>query len=168
MKYKLMIKTHLLTNLKYLCVTIKEDYQAYTGSGREWKKHLKENGNLFKTTLLFETDDRIEFSKQCLNKSIQFDIVNSSEWANLTIEYGGGEYVYDEHGKRKVKSNKKFDEMTEEERKVFEEFCKTSKWFECSICKSIMTENSFYGSIHRKCREHTNFEMIPYKQKDFI
>lgn len=164
MKYKLMIKTHLLTDMKYLCVTIKDNYHSYSGSGRAWKKHLKEHGNLQKTQLVFETNDKLEFSKKCLEKSIEFDIVNSPEWANLIFEYGAGEYEYDSNGKRKIKANKKFDEMTEQERKEFEEFCRTSKWFECSICRSITTENSFYGSTHRKCREKSNFEMIPYNK----
>lgn len=159
-----MVKTHLLTNMKYLCVTIKENYHSYSGSGRAWKRHLKENGNLQQTKLIFETDDKLEFSKKCLEKSIEFNIVNSPEWANLIVEYGGGEYESDEYGKRIIKSNKKFDEMTDKEREDFEEFCRTSKWFECSICKSIMTENSFYGSIHRKCRQDAHFEMIPYNK----
>lgn len=165
MKYRLMIKTHLITDMKYLCVTVRDNYHSYSGSGSLWKKHIKENGNLYKTQLIFETEDKLDFSKKCLEKSIEYDIVNSENWANLMIEYGGGEYLTDELGKRIVKANKKFEEMTDKEKEEFEEFCRTANWFECSVCKSIMTENSFYGSIHRKCRENETFEMIPYKQK---
>lgn len=160
-----MIKTHVITQMKYLCVTIKEDYNGYSGSGRLWKQHLKENGSVYKTQLIYQTDDKFEFSKKCLEKSMEFDIVNSNHWANLMIEYGGGEYLYDEAGNRKIKANKQFEEMTPEEREEFEEFCRNSKWFECSVCGSIMTENSFYGNIHRKCREQESFEMIPHIKK---
>ena len=31
--YKLMIKQHNITGLKYLCITKKDDYVKYTGSG---------------------------------------------------------------------------------------------------------------------------------------
>lgn len=157
-----MVKTHLVTNMKYLCVTTRENHASYSGSGRVWKKHLKENGNLIKTQLLFETDDKLGFTKKCLEKSIEFDIVNSDDWANLVVEYGGGEYLYDDTGKRKIKSNKKFDDMTEQEKKQFEEFCRTANWFRCSICGAIMTEQSFYIGLHKKCKEHETFKMIPY------
>lgn len=35
--YKLMIKTHNKTNLKYLCITKRDDWKGYTGSGGIWK-----------------------------------------------------------------------------------------------------------------------------------
>jgi len=43
------------------------------GSGIEWKKHLKENGRLWSTDLVFESNDKEEFSKVCLEQSILND-----------------------------------------------------------------------------------------------
>lgn len=92
MKHKLMIKTHLTTKLKYLCYTTKDgiEYQKYNGSGKKWKNHLKQHGNNIHTELIFETEDYIEFKKFAIKKSIELNIVDSKEWANLKIEEGDG------------------------------------------------------------------------------
>ena len=44
--HKLMIKTHNVTGLKYLCYTKKagSSYDEYLGSGKLWKEHLKQYG----------------------------------------------------------------------------------------------------------------------------
>lgn len=86
--YYLMIKTHNKTGLKYLCKTQREDYEKYTGSGVYWKNHLKLHGNDFSTEVVFMSGDINEFSEYCLNKSIELDVVNSTEWANLILETG--------------------------------------------------------------------------------
>lgn len=88
MTYKLMIKTHTETKLKYLCITKKEKWETYSGSGVYWKKHLKKYGNTFTTELLYETDDYEEFVIQCLLASQFYDIVNSKEFANSIPEKG--------------------------------------------------------------------------------
>lgn len=155
-----MVKTHLITNLKYLCVTTKKDHHEYKGSGKSWRRHLQENGSAIKTELIYESNNWEEFSNVCIKKSVEFDVVNSTEWANEVIERGGGEYPVDNNGKRIV-TIKKSSFSSEEE---MLEFCKNSKWFECSICKSIMTENAFYGTIHRKCKANADFQMIPYNK----
>jgi hypothetical protein len=160
MTYKLMVKTHLVTGLKYLCVTVRDDYQEYSGSGREWKKHLKENGNYITTKLLFESDNKEEFSKVCVQKSIEYDVVNSTEWANKVLERGGGEYLVDENGKRITLT---FDSGLSEEELL--EFCRTSNWFECSICGARMTENAFV--YHRKCKKSPEFKMMPFHPEQF-
>ena len=160
MRYKLMVKTHLVTGLNYLCVTVRDDYQEYSGSGKEWKKHLKENGYHITTKLLFESDNKEEFSEVCIQKSIEYDVVNSSEWANKVLERGGGEYLVDDNGKRITAT---FDsEMTEEE---LIEFCRTSNWFECSVCGARMTENAFVH--HKKCKKSSAFRMIPFYLEQF-
>lgn len=155
MRYKLMVKTHLVTGLKYLCVTVRDGYQKYSGSGKEWKKHLKENGHQITTELLFESDNKEEFSEVCIQKSIEYDVVNSNDWANKVLERGGGEYLVDENGKRITLTFK--SQMSEDE---LLEFCRTSKWFECSICEARMTENAFV--YHRKCKKSPLFRMIPF------
>lgn len=90
--HKLMVKTHLKSGLKYLCYTRTDgmEYDNYKGSGILWKKHLKKYGDNIKTELIFETTDKDEFRKVAIEKSIEFNIVNSNEWANLKIEEGDG------------------------------------------------------------------------------
>jgi hypothetical protein len=90
--HKLMIKTHNVTKLKYLCYTQStgETYDSYKGSGKLWKNHLKEFGEDITTELIYETDDYEQFKSVAKSKSIELDIVNSVEWANLKLEEGDG------------------------------------------------------------------------------
>jgi hypothetical protein len=88
MKYKLLLKTHVKTNLKYLCKTIKDDYISYKGSGKIWKAHLKKYGRDVLNIVIYQTDDLEEFTKVCLHQSYEMDIVNSAEFANLKPEHG--------------------------------------------------------------------------------
>lgn len=156
-----MIKTHKHTGLKYLCVTTRKEYHKYSGSGVEWKKHLKENGRAWNTELIFESDNINDFSRVCLEKSIFYDIVNSKDWANITLENGGGEYPVNENGDRILRSSKIGFASLEE----MEEFCKTANWFECSVCGARMTENAFAGfKAHKKCKDNPEFKMIPMRK----
>lgn len=90
--HKLMVKTHNKTGLKYLCYTRSEGdtYNSYKGSGTYWKRHLKKYGDNITTILIFESEDFDEFKREAIKFSIEFDIVNSSTWANLKIEEGDG------------------------------------------------------------------------------
>ena len=90
--HKLMIKTQIKTGLKYLCYTQTEgeQYDNYKGSGTLWKKHLKKHGDDISTELIYETEDKVEFKKVATQKSIDLNIVESDEWANLKIEEGDG------------------------------------------------------------------------------
>ena len=92
MTHKLMIKTHNKTNLKYLCYTRSEGekYNSYKGSGTRWKKHLKKYGDEITTELIFETNDKEAFVKEARAKSIEFNVVESEDWANLKLEEGDG------------------------------------------------------------------------------
>lgn len=87
--FRLMIKTHRTTGYKYLCVTTKEDYEGYCGSGVRWRKHLQAHGFDVSTEVLFEHHSRDDIFKHvCLYYSDVYDVVNSSEWANLILEDG--------------------------------------------------------------------------------
>jgi len=88
--HKLMIKIHNVTGLKYLCYTQKDDHVSYLGSGKHWKRHILEHGSDITTELIFETDDYDLFVKVARIKSIEFDVVNSNNWANLKLEEGDG------------------------------------------------------------------------------
>ena len=90
--HTLMVKTHRVTGLKYLCYTRKtgKAFDEYLGSGIEWKKHLAEHGELVDTEIIFQTEDVHEFKKIAIAKSIELNVVSSLEWANLKIEEGDG------------------------------------------------------------------------------
>lgn len=92
MKHKLMIKQHIETGLKYLCYTKKtgDAFENYKGSGLVWKRHLKKYGDNITTEVIYETDDYEQFKQYALTKSIEFDIIESKDWANLKNETGDG------------------------------------------------------------------------------
>jgi hypothetical protein len=90
MSYKLYIKTHSVTGLKYLGFTAKEDAHKYTGSGFHWRKHLKVHGKYYTTEILLETDDLQLIREQGTHYSQLWDIVKSDHWANEKPETGPG------------------------------------------------------------------------------
>lgn len=86
--YRLMIKTHNKTNLKYLCITKRIDWINYTGSGSQWIKHLKKHGFDFSTELIFQSEDYEEFLGVCLITSEKLNVALSNEFANIIPETG--------------------------------------------------------------------------------
>jgi len=92
MSHKLMVKTHNKTGLKYLCYTQSEGpiYDRYKGSGDYWIKHLRKHGGDITTELIYETDNYSDFKQYAINKSYEFNVVESHDWANLRIEEGTG------------------------------------------------------------------------------
>ena len=123
MKYILYIKESP-SGLKYLGkFTYNETYEyrtvdKYTGSGMYWKRHLKANGfsiKDIKTTVLFETTDKIELKEKGIYYSKLYNIVDSKEFANLTEEqgFGGITGVGEKHhhyGKKDPTSSKRMKE----------------------------------------------------------
>lgn len=85
--FYLYLKTHNITNLKYLGYT-KNDPFKYKGSGVHWSRHLSEYGNSVTTEILLATDDFDELSSTGLFFSKLYDIVNSKNFANLCEEDG--------------------------------------------------------------------------------
>ena len=63
---------------------------SYTGSGIDWISHLLIHGFDFNTELIFETKDYELFKQIAIQKSLEYDVVNSNEWANRKIEEGDG------------------------------------------------------------------------------
>ena len=89
----LMVKTHIVTGLKYLCKRVTtSDSKAisYKGSGKYWKNHLKIHGKNINTEILVKYDlEKIEeFSKLCIEYSNKFNVIKSEDWANLIEENG--------------------------------------------------------------------------------
>lgn len=90
--HKLMIKTHRITGMKYLCYTRKDDlaFKSYRGSGKRWLEHLEEFGDEIDTEIIFSTNNIEEFREEARRISYLYDVVESEEWANLKIEEGDG------------------------------------------------------------------------------
>jgi NUMOD3 motif len=86
----LYVKTHNVTGLKYLGKTISKDPHKYTGSGTLWLRHLNVHGCDYTTEILLETEDEKELRDAGIYYSELWNVVESKEWANLTIEQGSG------------------------------------------------------------------------------
>jgi hypothetical protein len=97
----LLVKEHAYTGLKYLCKHVASSFsecEEYKGSGTYWKRHLKQHGNHVKTTCLFVTENEKEFREVAKKYSLEFNIIESKEWANLCNEEGqGGNTVVDKN-----------------------------------------------------------------------
>lgn len=96
----LYVKTHNVTRLKYFGKTTRHDPISYPGSGKYWKRHLTKHGCNFTTDIIGEFDDPAACQEIALKFSIDNDIVNSDDWANLREENGldgapVGNYVSD-------------------------------------------------------------------------
>ncbi len=84
----LYIKTHNDTGLKYFGKTVSNPF-TYQGSGTYWKNHLKKHGNDVSTKVYgryLESDPNLK--KDALLFSMDNNIVDSNEWANLIVENG--------------------------------------------------------------------------------
>jgi hypothetical protein len=94
--YYLMVKTHNITGLKYLCQTKKKDPYKYLGSGIEWTKHLRKYGKTVRTEVILETSNKQELNDKGRHYSNLWKILTSVDdfgnriWANSIPETGGG------------------------------------------------------------------------------
>lgn len=84
----LYIKQHNITGLKYFGKTVRKDPIKYLGSGTYWTNHLKKHGADITTIwcqLFTNLDDLVSHA---VKFSLDNNIVESVEWANLEIEDG--------------------------------------------------------------------------------
>ena len=88
--YYLMVKTHNITGLQYLCQTKKKDPYKYLGSGIYWKRHLKKHGADITTKIVKECSSKQELSEFGLYYSSLWNIVEDASWANMIPESGSG------------------------------------------------------------------------------
>lgn len=94
--YYLMVKTHNITGLKYLCQTKKKDPHKYLGSGIDWTKHLLQFGKTIRTEILLETTNKKLLNDTGRYYSKLWRITNAMDdfgnkiWANIIPETGGG------------------------------------------------------------------------------
>lgn len=121
----LYIKRHSITGLKYFGKT-KQDPYEYIGSGRHWRNHINKHGKMFIETLwISEPYTDAELIKEAALKfSIENDIVNSLEWANLKLEDGLDGGIYSEETKQKISktlTGRKIGSPSEEHRQKISE-----------------------------------------------
>lgn len=105
----LYLKTHNKTGLKYLGKTTQDPF-TYRGSGKIWAQHIKKHGNDVLTEILFESTDKDEFKRVAMQFSNLYNIVESTEFANLTNEegQGGATWINRKHSEE---SRKKMSEI---------------------------------------------------------
>lgn len=84
----LYIKTHSYTGLKYFGKTTLSDPYKYKGSGKKWLNHIRKHGYHVSTELLGYFTNKEECNIAAIKFSIENNIVESSDWANLSIENG--------------------------------------------------------------------------------
>ena len=102
MSYTLYVKTHNKTNLKYLGYT-KQDPYRYKGSGVYWRRHLKVHGDDVSTKVLKECVSKDEVQQWGEHFSELYNVVESTEWANLKPETGdGGSGIMKDETKAKI------------------------------------------------------------------
>lgn len=89
-KYKIYVKTHNKTGLKYLGKTTAIDVHKYKGSGVYWTRHLKKHGCDYTTEIIHECNDKLEVIYWGKHYSSLWNVVDSIEWANLKEESGDG------------------------------------------------------------------------------
>jgi hypothetical protein len=92
------MKTHNKTGLNYLGKTSRNPFE-YKGSGIRWSRHIKEHGYDVNTKILLVTDSKEELKEIGIFFSKLFNIVESKDWANLTIEEGQGGNTWDKRGR---------------------------------------------------------------------
>jgi hypothetical protein len=115
--YSLYVKTHKVTNRKYLGQT-KFDPFIYGGSGVLWREHLELNGDLVDTMILVQTDDWEALKYWGRFYSEQYKILTAMDdfgdriWLNLIPETGGGSGEHNLGKKRTPEQCKKIREST--------------------------------------------------------
>jgi hypothetical protein len=92
--YYLYLKTHNVTGLKYIGST-KQDPYIYQGSGLIWKNHLKKYGRDVTTRILGVYADKEKLKIDGQYYSYKYNVVESKDFANLTIEEGQGGNTWD-------------------------------------------------------------------------
>jgi hypothetical protein len=84
----LYVKRHSVTGLKYFGKTIQNPY-TYLGSGKHWSNHIAKHGKEHVETLnVWSFNDQAECANFASQFSINYNIVESKEWANLIPEDG--------------------------------------------------------------------------------
>jgi hypothetical protein len=115
--FYLYLKVHNITGLKYLGYTSRDPFK-YNGSGKYWLRHIKKHGYDISTTILGQYDNMTDVTKNGLYYSNKWDVVESSDFANLKEEAGfGGSYGKATRRKMSENYNYEADRWSSERRK---------------------------------------------------
>lgn len=94
--YTLYKKVDKLSGLHYLGMTTQDPYK-YSGSGLDWRKHLKNNITDVVTTIIHQTPSKKEFNEVGRHYSKLWNITDAVDdfgnkiWANIIPETGSGD-----------------------------------------------------------------------------
>jgi hypothetical protein len=141
--FSLYLKTHTETGLKYLGFT-KNDPYTYLGSGKYWLAHIKKHGVNIKTEILFQSECKSDIKAKGQYYSNLWNIVESNEFANLTIEEATGGAIFKGRKHKpesiqKMKDSKKGVVFSTEHRLKLSESHKGNR---------IGKDNHFFGKQH--------------------
>lgn len=166
--YTLYVKTHNVTGLKYLGQTKKENVHKYKGSGKIWRDHLIEHGDDVSTQILVQSEDKSTIAFWGRYYSDKWNIVESTQWANLIPETCGGGYINVENNKR-MSIERKGVPKSEETKKKMKDFWKDRPPHSLEVRQKI--SNTLTGRKHnieqrqrnslsklgkKKTKEHAN------------
>ena len=84
----LYVKQHNKTGLRYFGKTVRKDPVTYSGSGIYWTRHLSKHGVDVTTVWCELFTDKEKLVEYAMQFSIENNIVESKEWANLIPESG--------------------------------------------------------------------------------
>jgi hypothetical protein len=87
MNIYLYIKTHNVTGLQYFGKTVRDPFK-YKGSGKKWCHHLAVHGEDISTDIYGVYSNLEDCSRDALEFSHLYNIVESDDWANLIPENG--------------------------------------------------------------------------------
>jgi hypothetical protein len=133
----LYIKRHYITGLKYFGFTTKTNPFKYKGSGLYWIRHLNKYGSNFNTIEIWGFDDQELCTEFALKFSIENNIVESDEWANLKVE--------DALPGRRIKGFKTPLSVKSKISKTLTESYKSGKREKLKLCGEL---NSMFGKTH--------------------
>jgi hypothetical protein len=88
LRFKLMLKQHYETGINYLCITKRNNWQRYKGSGIRWNRLIKKHPSEIYTTLIYSSNNIEEFNSICVAYSNLLNVKGSSIFANLIDEMG--------------------------------------------------------------------------------
>ena len=161
----LYIKQHSITGLKYFGKTTRDPYK-YNGSGSYWSRHIKKHGKEHIVTLwiseLYYDTSIVDYALQL---SREYNIVESSEWANLIPEdglYGGSVKgrvspnkgkKFSEETKQKISKSNKGKKFSEETKQKISKSNKGKKFSEETKQKMSIAKKGRYSG--RICSDET-------------
>lgn len=147
-------KRHRKTGLNYFGKTTVDPYN-YTGSGKYWKRHLNKHGLDIETVKVWEFTDQEECTKFALQFSIDNNIIESKEWANLKVENGKDGGDPGPIGRQKIAESKLGKKHTPEQNQRKSERQKGSKKSKEWIEKRSGKNHYFYGKARPDMKART-------------